>query len=204
MTQAQILLEIAGIAAGAIGRHLAPKTKAAATKTIAAAKKAAPKKKPAEPFTMYDAVTVANLPAGAAAYAGYVNGLYANIPAIEARFRHRLRRPKIATITIRAQELRAEFLDVENGDATPEQAPGWVLAKLKRGDRRPGLYANRSTMPRLWALLAGAGIRRDQVRLWVADWTEEPHIPAGYDACQWHGGLHFGYDESLCLASFFS
>lgn len=202
MTQAQILLEIATIAAGAIGRDLAPPRKsvlkAAATKTVAAAKKARPKPKPLGPFTMYDAVTITNIPADPPAVAGYINGRYVTAGALSRRFPH----AKLLTISITAGDLLADFLDVETGDATPEQAVGWVKAKIKRGDYKPGVYANRSTMPRLWALLETAGIKRNQIRLWVADWTGEPHIPVGYDACQWHGGMTVAYDTSLCHPGF--
>ena len=37
-------------------------------------------------LTMYDCTNVSNLPAGAGAYAGYVDGLFANLTAIERRF----------------------------------------------------------------------------------------------------------------------
>lgn len=212
MTSTQILLEIAGIAAAALGRDLVPVkksiTKTAITKTVTTvkhtARKTVPKRRPAEPFTMYDAVTIANIPAGARAVAGYIDGLYVTVPALRKRFRRplRLRRVKIATIAVAANRFDADFLDVERYDATPEQAPQWVLVKLKRGDYKPGIYANRATMPRVWALLAAAGISRNQVRLWVADWTGEPHIPTGYDACQWDGGPTARYDTSLCAAGF--
>jgi hypothetical protein len=237
MTTSQTLLKIAILAAGAVGRDLAPPAKSIvkagtkkAVKTIAPVRWLDPKAlgippkpsrrsptkrpvspapKPAAPIAMYDAVTVANIPSSAKAVAGYMDGDYVTVPALKKRFRGLvrlwglLRKVELITISVFASNIDADFLDVENGDATPEQAPGWVKAKLKRGDKRIGLYANRSTMPQLWALLAAAGIKRDQVKLWVADWTGSPHIPASYDACQWYGGITAGYDESLCLASFF-
>lgn len=207
MTDAALLLKIAILAAGAVGRDLAPPsksiTKTAAKKTAAKAKKIVtrhPKPKPvAGPITMYDAVTVTNIPAGAQAVAGYVNGRYQTVHELEARFP----RAKLLTIAVTA-DADADCLDVENGDATPEQAPQWVHRQLARRVKRPCIYANRSTMPAVWAALTRVGIERDEVRLWVADWTGEPHIPAPYDACQWHGGVDVAYDQSLTLAGFFA
>lgn len=154
--------------------------------------------KPAGPVVMYDSVTVEHIPAGATHIACYLNGLYANAGAMRKRFPHAV----LVTITIDAEDLLADCIDCETGDATPAQAVAWAAAKIKRREK-PKIYANRSTMPLVWALLEHAGIRRDQVVLWVADWTSEAHVPTGYDACQWYGGMTVAYDESLCLASFF-
>jgi hypothetical protein len=161
----------------------------------------APPRKPRAPLflAMYDAVTVENIPAGALAVAGYVNGRYQTVSALRARFPH----AHLFTIAVNIGA-DADCLDVETGDATPAQAPEWVRRQLGAGLRRPCIYANRSTMPAVWAALHAAGIERNHVRLWVADWTEEPHIPTGYDACQWHGGMTVPFDESLCSPTFFS
>jgi hypothetical protein len=154
--------------------------------------------RPAGPIVMYDSVTVERIPANATHIACYLNGLYANAGAMRKRFPHAV----LVTITIDAEDLLADCIDCETGDATPAQAAGWAIRKIRRGEI-PKIYANRSTMPFVWHLLQRAGVKRDQVKLWVADWTEEAHIPEPYDACQWHGGMTVPYDESLCLASFF-
>lgn len=154
--------------------------------------------KPAGPVVMYDSVTVEHIPAGATHIACYLNGLYANAGAMRKRFPHAV----LVTITIDAEDLLADCIDCETGDATPAQAVAWAVAKIKRREK-PKIYANRSTMPLVWALAERAGLRRDQVVLWVADWTNEAHVPTGYDACQWYGGMTVAYDESLCLQSFF-
>ena len=41
-------------------------------------------------------------------------------------------------------------------------------------------------------------------KLWVAQWSGKPHIPAGYDACQYDDNA-FGrnLDASLCSPTFF-
>ena len=154
---------------------------------------------------MYDTVPgpgVAAIPSNAAAVAGYIDGWYQSFPLLAKRF---YPHAHILSIAVHA-DAEAACLDVETGDASPSEAPGWVRWMLARGHKRPVVYANRSTMPAVWAALSRAGIRRDQVRLWVADWTGSPHIPPGYDACQWidHGPHGENYDISLCLGSFFA
>jgi hypothetical protein len=203
MTQAQVLLEIAALAAGAIGRDLAPVssvTKKAAVKTTAKVKKAAavvkPKPKPAARFTMYDSADAAGIPANATNIAAYINGRYVTLAAVKERF------PKAKILTIDVTGAGdAECLDVENGDATPADAPGWYKRQKARGVKHPKFYANGSTMPEVWAALEAAGVKRDDVKLWLADPTGKPHLPAAYDACQylWDGD---SYDESLCGAHF--
>ena len=150
-------------------------------------------------LAMYDAVDVERIPPAALAVAGYVNGAYQTAGRLQTLFPH----SHLLTIAVNDQA-DADCLDVETGDATPAQAPAWVKRQHARGLRRPCVYANRSTMPEVWRQLQAAGIARNDIRLWVADWTTEPHIPAGYDACQWHGGMTVPYDESLCSPSFFS
>ena len=193
--------EVAGYVTAAVGAlvatHPAVKktVKTAATK---AAKTVTPKPKaktPAARFAMYDSVDVDQIPGNATHVAGYVNGKWPTVAALRARFPH----AKVLTIAVTANA-DAECLDVETGDATPAQAPAWVKRQQARGVKHPKIYANRSTMPTVWAALQAAGIKRDEVKLWVADWTGQPHLPAGYDACQWISTA--GYDESLCGAHF--
>ncbi|MGZ4202853.1 MAG: hypothetical protein ACXVRH_12420 [Thermoleophilaceae bacterium] len=158
---------------------------------------------------MYDSVTVSDIPADAPAVAGYVNGKFATFPLLEQRFT-RANRLSIA-VTAAAD---AECLDVEAGDARPDQAAGWVKRQMARSVKRPILYASVSQMTGVLRALTAGGIRRDQVRLWTAHYTHKPHIcsPAcgfGFntnaDATQWtdHSeGRHL--DESLCSDTFFT
>lgn len=154
-------------------------------------------------FVMFDTVTVKEVPSFANtahdAVAGYVDGRFDNIAAMTAAF------PKAhhLSIAVRSTDV-ADCLDIETGDSTPSRAAFWVELARAHGIWRPCLYANRSTMPAVIANLRAHGIARPQVRLWVADWTFAPHIPAGFDACQWTDkALGRNLDESLCLESFF-
>jgi hypothetical protein len=155
-------------------------------------------------YVMFDTVTVASVPSfantAADAVAGYIDGRYADMGALSAAF------PKAhhLSIAVRSSDV-ADCLDIETGDATPAEAAFWVRMAQAHHVWRPCLYADRSTMPQVIANLKAHGIARSAVRLWVADWTFTPHVPAGYDACQWTDrALGRNLDESLCLETFFA
>lgn len=145
-------------------------------------------------ITMFDAVTVGNIPHDAEAVAGYVNG-YANFDELVRAFPH----AHHLSITNFADGV-ADFLDCEHGDAVIDQCAPWVEDMLKRGVNRPGVYAAESywTSGGLYHRLEPYG---DKIRRWIADWTFHEHIPEGYDACQWSGGQTL--DISACVDGFF-
>lgn len=137
---------------------------------------------------MYDAVTVANLPAGGDLYAGYVNGRYANLSALRARFPS----ARIVTISVTASGV-ADVLDVERFDATPEQAPGWVRDMRAIG-RVPTVYCRASA----WSACMAAFYRANVAGpfWWIANYDGDPAIPAGAVAKQFGGNARGGYDVS--------
>lgn len=145
---------------------------------------------------MYDAVNLDAIPTNAQAVAGYVDGLWPTFAEVCARWPHAVH----LSIATNADH-DAECLDVEKGDAMPSQVPAWVKRQHERGENRPVIYANLSTMPAVMAALRDAGIPRTSVRLWVA-WYRDPaveEIPEGFDACQWRTGAA---DESACADDF--
>jgi hypothetical protein len=96
-------------------------------------------------------------------------------------------------------------MDIEPGDATPDQGGPWAKGELGLGVT-PCEYANASTMPAVKASLArwlGSGWR-SKVRLWVANWTFSRGLLSGYDADQWtdHGPNGENYDESSVTSAF--
>lgn len=167
--------------------------------------KPAPKPKPtprppANKITMYDSITVAEIPKNAEAVAGYVGGNWPTYNSLLKAF------PKAhhVSIAVNASE-DAMCLDVENGDASPNEAPAWVHRQHERHVERPVIYANLSTMPAVKRALASSNVSRSKVRLWCADWTYSPHIPVGYDACQYSDkALGRNLDVSLCQPGFFN
>lgn len=158
---------------------------------------------------MYDSVDVSQIPPDAPAAAGYTDGRWANFPALRGHVPH----AHLLSITVTASA-DADCLDVEQGDATPPQAGGWVKRQLARGAHRPVIYANASTMPEVLSVLASAGITRSLVRCWSAHYTEEhicgpatcryPGVPA-CDGTQWtNHALGRDLDQSLLLDDFFA
>jgi hypothetical protein len=128
--------------------------------------------------TMYDGITAADLPADATMVAGYVDGLYANMPALAARFPSASR----IGIAVFAHTDDGIVLDVETGDATPAQAPGWVVMRRSHG-LDPTVYCNTDTWPAVRQAFAAAGV--PEPHYWIAQYDGVATIPAGAVAKQY-------------------
>lgn len=149
-------------------------------------------------ITMYDSIEVEQIPSKPQAVAGYKGGRWPTFELLLVKFP----RAKHLSIAVNATE-NADCLDVEIGDATPQDVPEWVKRQIQRGIRRPCVYANLSTMPAVITQLQLHGLR-NRVRLWVAHYTHLPHIPSGYDACQWSDKAYGrNLDISMCKEDFF-
>lgn len=123
------------------------------------------------PTTMYDSVTVSEIPHGAKAVAGYVGGSWPTFRSLVTGF-PKARRVSIA---INSQEA-AECLDVESGDASPEQAASWVYRMISKGHKRPIVYTSASQVDEVVGLLEAAGIHRSQFRVWSAHYGRGRHL----------------------------
>lgn len=162
-------------------------------------------------ITMYDAadpqVVAHVIPSNAQAVAGYVGptgpiNRFVTFPAVVARFSGHAHCFSIATHSF----LIASCLDIENGDATPEQAVGWYFMMRAHGQFRPCFYADAATMPSVEAALQKAGIPRKDYRLWIAAFPGTgANVPAGFDGHQYtdHGPHGENYDVSVLLPNFF-
>ena len=149
------------------------------------------------PITMYDSTTVSEIPANPEAVAGYVGGHWPTYPELVARFP----RAKRLSIAVNASE-DASCLDIEAGDATPQEALAWLQRQHNRGVKCPCLYASLDSMPAVKAAIST--VPRSRYRLWVADYTFFEHLPEGYDACQWTDKAHGrNLDQSICKPDFF-
>lgn len=164
------------------------------------------------------AVEASAVTASTRAVAGYVNGKYANWPALVAKYS----KTSLFLLSIDVQgnpSIGAQCLDVESGDATIAQAAGWVKTTAAAGkaakDYRyyPKLYVQESNLPALVAALSAAGIPRSAYLLWSAHYTGEAHIcgPATCgcsiqaDATQWTNSYNgASVDASLAYGYFFS
>jgi len=161
-------------------------------------------------IVLYDAIDISQIPAGATAAAGYVDGLWPTFARLHGQFPHAL----LLSIAVTAAA-DAECLDIETGDATPADAAAWFERQKARGQARPCLYANASTMEAdVVPVLRASGIDRAAVRLWSAHYTGFPHIcgpgscgaaSIDMDGTQWtNAALGRNLDESLLTADFFS
>jgi|HubBroStandDraft_6_1064221.scaffolds.fasta_scaffold103670_2 hypothetical protein len=133
--------------------------------------------------TMFDSTSAADIPPDAKMVAGYGDGAYKWTPADWARFP----RARGVVIATSAGYFTAIVLDVETGDARPQQAPGWADGSRLTTGWVPTLYGTKATLDQCRPLVAAAGIDCDY---WLADWTTVPHLPAGYGACQFAAPGH--------------
>jgi hypothetical protein len=154
-------------------------------------------------FTMYDSVTIDEIPAAPHAVAAYINGKYANADAARERFPH----ARILTISVEG-DVAADCYDIENGDYNPADAPRLLKIAQDAGIWRPCFYADLSNMPAVKIALKGT-VRTD-IRLWVAAYAGTSLSDAagllaqGYDAHQFEtNALGRNLDESLCDSDFF-
>jgi hypothetical protein len=132
-------------------------------------------------ITMYDTIYNNQFPAGAQAYAAYVDGGLGNQPNyafIVNTF------PKAEHLSIALfSSNNADALDVEAGAATPGEIPAWCTRQRQRGIQRPCIYANASTMQgSVLPVLSQSKIARSSVRLWSAHYGLGEHI-CGPSSC---------------------
>lgn len=154
---------------------------------------------------MYDSIELDQFPANPEAVAGYVGGKWPTYEPLCAKFpnAHHL------SIAVTASQ-RARCLDIEPGDASPAQAPGWFHNYADRSQGLPVLYTSASQVAGLVATMTAAGITRERYLIWSAHYTHSEHIcgvGCGYhaaDATQWTDkALGRNLDQSLCSPAFF-
>jgi hypothetical protein len=141
---------------------------------------------------LYDSDQPSAIPTDAVAVAGYGDG-YAE-PAWTnggwARFpnAHKL------VIVVHAGD-QGDVLDVERGDASPADCPGWCDRFSRPGRRAPTLYCNRSSWPAVRAAVAGR-----RVDYWISTLDGTTDVP-GAVAVQYAGSATSGghFDRSLIL-----
>lgn len=137
--------------------------------------------------TMYDAVNAENLPSTSALIGAYCNGLYTNMVQVMLRFP----RAVVVKISVYATRDAGTVLDVENGNARPDEAPGWA-AKRRLAGVDPTVYCNISTWSAVQQAFAAQGV--PQPHYWIAHYDGDPTIPPGAVAKQYQNGS--AYDTS--------
>jgi hypothetical protein len=145
---------------------------------------------------MADSVTPGNLPPGLPLYAGYDDGHYMDVAQIRA-----LERDATAmAVTTDPADNEGDCLDVENGDARPEDAPPWTDRRRVAGHPGPLNYCSEDTRQAL--LAAYASYQNGAVPvpgLWVAAYPgkgpvlQEP-TDVGHQFVD-----HGGWDQSVMV-----
>lgn len=141
--------------------------------------------------TMFDAThaLVPNIPPTAQLVAGYLApSPFAWTATDWARFPNAVH----VRIAVRASTNDGQVLDVERGDVTPAQAPGWVVMRRAAGCD-PTVYCSSSTWAAVQREFATQGVA--QPRYWVASYPGGgPVIPSGAVAHQYESTSK--YDRS--------
>lgn len=117
---------------------------------------------------MQDDTQVSLMSGGYYAYAGYYNGSFQNYGSVVAAFpgaRHLSITPDGAS--------GAMCIDIEPGDASPSDAPGFFRNGDHGGALKPWFYCSAGTLSAVEGALAGAGISRDRYFLWSAHYIGE-------------------------------
>jgi hypothetical protein len=148
---------------------------------------------------MYDSTTADDCPPGADLYAGYISGTWLTYDRLLQLYGS----SKMVSVSVTAAQA-AEVLDIESGDATPDQAPSWWQRSRQADVERPCCYCNQSTEPAVDEALHAAGVPTTQACFWIAtlDGTIVQGVtPHGYPivACQNQGQAQTGghYDSSV-------
>lgn len=151
---------------------------------------------PKHKFTMYDAIEfrTAGIPVEhPEAIAGYVDGKWPSYDEGCKRYPN----AKHYSIAVSAKA-RARFLDIEQGDANPDEAVNW-FRNFSEG--KPGFYCSESRMVEVEHALLLAGIKRWQYLIWSAHYAGKgAFIDYGADGTQYESveSHNHNYDVSLC------
>jgi hypothetical protein len=146
--------------------------------------------------TMYDAVNVDAIPADAEMAAGYVGGSWPTFSRLRARCPNAV----LVSIAVNAGQV-AQVLDVERGDATPAQVPGWVTWMRQLG-YDPSIYCSLSLWAEIVAACQQAGVALPH--RWDAHWTGQAHINSGSVATQYESTTgRAGGDVDISLVADF-
>lgn len=158
---------------------------------------------------MFDDVDLSLLPEGYDAYAGYVDGRYANVSQIRAKFPS----AKVLSIDVTGGDTSADCLDIEPGDATNTTAVNWVRKKIAAKASLIVCYTSASNVNALVSALTAAGISRSKYKLWSAHYGAGSHCcgPATCKLCYWacdatqftSAALGRSLDESVLADGFF-
>jgi hypothetical protein len=141
---------------------------------------------------MADRATPQNIPdSWNGAVAAYINERYAWPHHQIMRFNQVIR---ISVTGDPDEAKKARCIDVEQFAATPAEARAFIRERIRLGHHDATVYCSRDRVPEVRRACHGLPFR-----LWVADWTGQPHRIHGIDAwaVQYHGGPSLPFDTSI-------
>lgn len=154
-----------------------------------------------------DSIYVSNLQSGLGVYGGYAYGTYDNWAALVKRFGTSAHLVSIAPVVEKSSWVMC--LDIEPGNAAPDDAPAFQRLPDHGGAVRPIYYCSAGDLQLVIDALSAAGFARDDYDLWSAHWLGKAHICSpsvcGYpqaDATQW--ASYLDYDADLWNAAVFA
>ena len=158
-------------------------------------------------LTMYDSITINQIPKTAQYVAGYVGGYWPTYSSLRKAF------PKATLLSIAVNATQnADVLDVETGDASIADVYAWINRQHARGVARPVIYIQASNVDRLMLTMNANGFKRSSYRLWSAHYAGN-HICApntcgqvktAADGTQWTDQAQGkNLDQSTLLPTFF-
>lgn len=147
---------------------------------------------------MYDSTNPNAIPTNAQLVAGYLApSPYAWTTAAWARFPNSVK----VQIAVRASTNAGQVLDVESGDATAEQAPGWVTMRRAAG-QDPTVYCSEGSWGSVQSAFASQNVA--QPHYWVAAYPGGGAvIPVGAVAHQYADPSSSGGDWDLSIVADF-
>lgn len=107
---------------------------------------------------------------------GYDDGSWPDADALQQRFPGK----RVWRITVRATDNEGDVLDVEKGDASPGEAPGWVYRRRLAGHGGPAVYCDVSTWPVCRQAFTASQV--PEPHWFVAAWGQGPTITPAWIA----------------------
>src|SRR5579863_8375936 len=128
---------------------------------------------------MFDDISAQNVPDNGDLYAGYDDGNWPDAAALQLRFPNK----RVLRITVSPADNEGDVLDVEKGDASPADLPGWLIRRRATGGGPYWAYTSQSQWQTCQAACAFFNVA--QPLWWIANWDNDPTIPAGASAKQY-------------------
>jgi hypothetical protein len=123
---------------------------------------------------MKDSVNWQDIPVGTPIVAGYVPpSSFAWPPEAWARFAGSIEVRITPSVSVWGPGI--QVLDVEPGDASASQVPGWVVNSRNSG-QEPTVYTSESNWANVINACYNAGVAMPE--FWIADWNDVPDLPS--------------------------